>query len=173
MRGSEGRLSDRWWMAPVVALALVGCAQTEDLPLPGADEARDYYAYQGDLEAELNGNVVEITVVQPAAQLRRGGSLWAKVGPYVVLFSDGTRQLFRDWPGVAGVRVVTRIRNGPEVARALLPRSELSDVLWRRSLNIAGKARRDGTTQVTLLSDLVDWGEDHTEHEYNSRYAGR
>ena len=59
------------------------------------------------------------------------------------------------------------------VASALLSRGELSDLLWRRSLNIAGQARRDGTNRMTLLEDLVRWGEDHTEYEYNERYTRR
>ena len=102
--------------------------------------------------------------------LRRGGSLWAKVGPYIFVFSDETHQLFQDYAGLAGVRVVTTV-GGVRVASVLLARETLSDVLWRRSLNIAGKARRDGTEQVTLLQDLVRWGEDRTEYEYNPRYT--
>ena len=56
---------------------------------------------------------------------------------------------------------------------ALLLRGELSDLLWRRSMNIAGRARRDGTNRMTLLEDLVRWGEDHTTYEYNERYIRR
>jgi len=74
-------------------------------------------------------------------------------------------------PELAGVRVVTRVERGPEVARALLMRNELSGVLWRRSLNIAGRARLEGTERPTLLEDLVRWGEEHTEFEYNPRYT--
>ena len=59
------------------------------------------------------------------------------------------------------------------VVSALLHRAELSGTLWRRSMNIAGQARRDGTRRVTLLEGLVDWGEAHTEFEYNSRYTRR
>jgi hypothetical protein len=69
--------------------------------------------------------------------------------------------------------VVTQVAGGPEVARALLTRAELTGVLWRRSLNIAGKARRDGTDRPSLLEDLVSWGEDHTDFEYSPRYTGR
>ena len=50
-------------------------------------------------------------------------------------------------------------------------RDALSEVLWRRSLNIAGLARRDGSERVTLLQDLVRWGETHTEFEYNPRFT--
>ena len=40
-------------------------------------------------------------------------------------------------------------------------------------MNIAGHARRDGTDRVTLLEDLVRWGEHHTTFEYNERYTRR
>jgi hypothetical protein len=162
----------RGWIL-ALALASAGCPQPQDLTLPTPDEAAAYYTYQGGLEARLNGNVVELVAYQPAAQLRRGGSLWAKVGPYVLLFSEETHRLLEDYPGVAGVRVMTQIRGGPEVARALLSRTELTGVLWRRSLNIAGKARLQGTEHPSLLEDLVRWGEGHTEFTYNPRYTSR
>ncbi|MEE2905949.1 MAG: hypothetical protein VX801_06075 [Gemmatimonadota bacterium] len=59
-----------------------------------------------------------------------------------------------------------------EVANVLLGRDALSDVQWRRALNIAGRARVNGTQRVTLLQDLVRWGEDYAEeYNYNPRYA--
>ncbi len=152
---------------------LVAACQGEPLSVPNAEEVREYYAYGGSLEAEINGNVAEVTVTQPTDQIRRGGRLWAKVGPYIVLFSEETYQLFEDHPGLAGVRVITRVEGGPEVARALLHRNELSGVLWRRSLNVAGRARRDGTEKVVLIEELIRWGEDHTDFEYNARYTRR
>lgn len=156
------------------ALACVGlslaCKQPVGQALPTAEQISALYSYQGVLEAELNGNIAVITVTQPAGQLRRGGSLWAKVGPYVLLFSEETRNLMQEYPALAGVRIVTRVSGGPEIARATLARSELSDVLWRRSLNIAGHARKDGTERPALLDDLVRWGEEHTDFEYNPRY---
>ena len=85
----------------------------------------------------------------------------------MVLFTQETQQLFRDYPGLAGVRVITRTPDRGEVARVFLVRDTLTDVLWRRSLNIAGRARQDGTRRPSLLEDLVRWGEDHTEYEYN------
>ena len=154
-------------------LVLAGCPESPDLTLPTPDVVEGYYSYDGPLEADLSGNVAEVVVTQPSAQLRRGGSLWARVGPYIVLFSDDTQKLLEDYPGLAGVRVITRVAGGPEVARALLNRDELTGVLWRRSLNISGKARLEGTDKPTLLEDLVRWGEDHTEFEYNSRYTRR
>lgn len=158
----------------LLAGALLAGCQEPELPLPTAEDVRSYYTSEYHMEADLSGNVAELTVTQSAQQLRRGGILWAKVGPYIFLFSDATYELLEEWPGLAGVRVMTRVgRNGPEVARALLAREDMSGVLWRRSLNISGKARRDGTERVTLLQDLVDWGEEHTEYEYNPRYTAR
>jgi len=153
-----------------VAVALGGCQDPAELAVPSGAEVTEYYKYEGRLSAEVTGNVATVSVSQDPQLLRRGGSLWAKVGPYVFVFSDETHQLFLDYPGLAGVRVVTTV-GGAQVASALLARETLSDVLWRRSLNIAGKARRDGTERVTLLQDLVRWGEDRTEYEYNPRYT--
>lgn len=134
-------------------------------------EAR--YTYAGDLRVEMDGNVAVVRAVQSAAQLRRGGRLWAKVGPYVLLFSEGTRSLFFDYPGLAAVRVNTVTAGGREVASATLHRGTLNGLTWRRALNIAGLARRDGTEKPTLLEDLVQWGEDHTEYTYNSSFTAR
>jgi len=155
------------------AVLLAGCREPVDPTLPDADRIAAQYSYAGELEAALSGNVAVVTVSQPASQLRRGGPLWAKVGPYVVLFSEETRTLLEEYPGLMAVRVASRVAGGPEVARATLRRDALSDVLWRRALNIAGRARRDGTEQPVLLESLVRWGEDHTEFEYNPRYASR
>jgi len=156
----------------ILFLGLAACQEPVDLTLPTADQVEAYYEYQGQLNAEVNGNVATVRVGQEAQQLRRGGTLWAKVGPYIFLFSEETHQLFEDFPGLAGVRVVTTVGDA-EVANALLARDELSEVLWRRGMNIAGQARRDGTQRVTLMSDLVRWGEQHAEFEYNPRYTSK
>jgi hypothetical protein len=154
-----------------IGAALVPAACDEpDLTLPTSDDVASSYSYGGDLTVEMSGNVAEIRIVQPASQLRRGGTLWAKVGPYVILFSQETEDLFLAYPGLAGVRAVTVTPGGAEVARALLPRDALNGITWRRALNVAGLARRDGTRRPTLLEALVSWGEDRTEFEYNSRY---
>ena len=163
------RGTHRTVLAAVVSVC-VGCQEPVDLAVPTPSEVKEYYIYDGALSAEVTGNVVTVSVAQDPQMLRRGGSLWAKVGPYIFVFSDETHQLFQDYAGLAGVRVVTTV-GGVRVASVLLARETLSDVLWRRSLNIAGKARRDGTEQVTLLQDLVRWGEDRTEYEYNPRYT--
>lgn len=156
-------------LAGMVMLTAAGCEE-EDLTLPTQNEIESYFAEQ-DVEVELTGNVVLITVVQSATQLRRGGSLWAKVGPYIYLFSEPTHQLLVDHPGVAGVRVITRTSGGTRVASVLLRRDALNDINWRRALNMAGLARRDGSTQITRLGDLVRWGEERTEFEYSSRWV--
>lgn len=156
-------------MAIAVAMVPVACDEP-DLTLPTSHEVASSYSYGGGLRVEMSGNVAEIRIVQPASQLRRGGTLWAKVGPYVILFSQETEDLFLAYPGLAGVRAVTVTPGGAEVARALLPRDALNGITWRRALNVAGLARRDGTRRPTLLEALVTWGEDHTEFEYNSRY---
>ena len=148
-----------------------GCEEPPDLTLPGASEVEAAYDYGGGFSAALNGNVAEITIVQASRHIERGGTLWVKVGPYVFLFSQETMDLFRDYPGLAGVRAITRTPDGTEVARALLTRDTLNDLTWRRALHISGLARRDGTRRPTLLEDLVQWGEDHTEYDYNPRYS--
>jgi hypothetical protein len=65
---------------------------------------------------------------------------------------------------------VTVTSEGSEVARALLARDALNDITWRRARHIAGLARRDGTRRPTLLEELVEWGEDHTEYSYNPSF---
>jgi hypothetical protein len=159
-------------VACVAAMSFAGCMPRAGGTLPSAEAVVASYQYDGELEAEIMGNVAVLTVSQSAQQLRRGGKLWAKVGPYIFLFSAETRQLFEDYTALAGVRVITKVGNA-EVANALLSQSELSDILWRRALNISGQARRDGTQRMTLLEDLVDWGEAHTEYTYNERYTRR
>ncbi len=148
----------------------MGC-QEKDLTVPTAEAVEDAFEYEGALSVAMSGNVAEITVVQPERQIRRGGSLWAKVGPYVLLFSQETEDLFLSYPGLAGVRVVTTVPGGAEVARALLPRDTLNSLTWRRALNISGRARKDGTRRPTLLEDLVRWGENHTDYTYNPRFT--
>jgi hypothetical protein len=148
----------------------MGCDEL-DLTLPRSAEVEAAYIYPGGLKATVRGNVAEVTITQAARDLRRGGTLWAKVGPYVLLFSEETEGLFRGYPGLAGVRVITVSSDGTEVARALLARDSLNGVTWRRARHIAGLARRDGTRRPSLLEDLVEWGEDHTEYTYSPRYS--
>lgn len=162
------------WHAVLLLGALLptiaGCREA-DLVVPEASQVEAYYTYEGDLAVEMSGNVAEITVSQDPDELRRGGALWAKVGPYVVLFSEETRDLFREFSGLAGVRVITENPWDEEVARAFMTRDALNELTWRRALNIAGHARREGTRRPRRLEDLVDWGEEHTEYRYNPDYV--
>ena len=150
---------------------LVSGCQDPELSVPSSEVVEEAYLYDGKLTASMSGNVAEITIVQGDRQLRRGGTLWAKGGPYLLLFSEETENLFRDYPGLAGVRVITTTPSGTEVARALLPRTALNGITWRKARHIAGLARRDGTRQPTRLEELVQWGEDHTEFDYNPRFT--
>ena len=154
----------------VLSVFFAGCVD-QDLTLPTSGEVENAYLYPGGLEARMRGNVAEVTITQAARDLRKGGTLWAKVGPYVLLFSEETEGLFTGFPGLAGVRVITVSSDGNEVARALLARDSLNGITWRRALHIAGLARRDGTRRPSLLEELVDWGEDHTEYTYDHRYS--
>ncbi len=170
--GGLGRLQRLVVASVAFSLALVGC-EPPDLSLPTPEQVATYYPVDGSVDANMSGNVAEITVQQSSQQLRRGGTLWAKVGPYVFLFTDGTQRLFADFGGLAGVRVITTAPGGTEVARALLARDGLNELTWRRALNVAGVARRDGTDRPSRLESLVTWGEDHTDYEYNPRYIRR
>jgi hypothetical protein len=148
------------------------CTAPADRTLPTREQVLSYYQSDRDLEAEITGNVAVLKVAQSPEQLRRGGTLWAKVGPYIFLFSEETRRLLTDFDGLGAVRVITTV-GGVEVANALLAHEELNDVLWARSLNIAGRARLEGTDRMTLLEDLVEWGEARTEFTYNERFTRR
>ncbi len=158
-------------MMGAAALVLTGCGQQKPLTLPTTAQVRSQYDYKGKMTVDMNGNVAEITVDQPVEQLRRGGTLWAKVGPYIFLFNSDTQKLFQDFPGLAGVRVITKLAGGHEIARAMLPRDTLNDLTWKRALNVAGHARKEGTDHPERMADLVKWGEDHTQFEYNPRYV--
>lgn len=160
----------------LTSIGLLGGAACEvsDLPVPSEAEARAHYESSSAMSFRMSGNVLEIAVNQPLQQVRRGGTLWAKVGPYVYLFTEETETLLRDYAGLSGVRVITRTsRRDTEVARAFLRRNQLNKLTWRRAKNISGRARRDGTKRPSILEDLVEWGEDHTEFEYSSEFVGR
>lgn len=156
----------------LLAAALLTAACTRaPATLPTEEEILAAYPSPGDVRAELSGNVAELTVVQPADQLRRGGELWAKVGPYIYLFTEGTRDLFEAHGGLAGVRVITRAEGGGEVARVLLARDALNDVGWRRAITVAGRARIEGTERVVTIEDLVRFGEENATFEYDPDYV--
>jgi hypothetical protein len=141
-----------------------------DHPVPSASEIEALYQYAGGLEVEISGNVAQITVRYDPAQFERGGNLWAKAFPFIFLYSPATRDAFQEHPGLGGVRVIGEHPNGDIVAQALLSRGVLNEITWRRAINIAGRARQEGTTRPALMQELVRWGEDHSEFEYNSTY---
>lgn len=157
-------------------IAAVGCdLSRERVPrIPSEEEARVFFEQHSAFVAvTVRGNVVEAKFRQPFDQLRRGGSLWARVGPYVYLFAPPTRDLFNEYPDVAALRVVTVIYSGEEVARAMLLRDEFRELQWRRTQYLLARALRDGTERPSVIQDLVRWGETHTEYEYNTRYVRR
>lgn len=125
--------------------------------------------YGGDAELRLNGNVVDVRVVQDPQQIRHGGALWARVGPYIFLFSPQTKEVFDLYPGVAAVRVRTFSSN-QRLAEAMLRRDELNSVTWREAIQKVADARLEGTRNPGHLDALVRYGEDHTQFEYAARF---
>lgn len=141
---------------------------------PSAEEVATYYArHRGVDSVRMSGNVAVLHVEQPYRQLERGGSLWARVGPYIYLMTPATRAAFEAHPGLAAVRVVTHLPDGAEVARAMLRRDALSGVLWRRTLNILGHALQSGRENPRKLEELTEWSERHTEFRYDPDYVNR
>lgn len=159
-----------WIPASLFAIAIGGCDRPAPA-VPSAEVVKAYYSIPAGFSVTMRGNVAELSVQQSGHQLERGGTIWARVGPYVYLFSEATRDVLTEHPGLAGVRVVTRDPRGREVARATLARDELSALTWKRALHIAGLARRDGTKMPTRLEDLIRWGEDHTDYRYSSAWV--
>lgn len=159
--------------AAVVLLPGCDLLKKRELAIPTADEAAAFYEQHPGIDTvQVRGNVIEVRVRQPADQLRRGGSLWAKVGPYIYAFSPSTRDVFSAFPGVAAVRVVTLAGRGEsEVARVMLRRDALSDIMWQRAHNLLGHALQSGTQQPRRIEELVRWGEQHTEYEYQPEYV--
>jgi len=155
----------------VLPLLGLGCAEPTSDVLPTPAEIEAFYPTSRDISVEMNGNVAEISVHQPFDQLERGGPLWAKVGPYIFLFSEGTRDAFERYPLLAGMRVITVAPGGAEIARATLARDELNEIGWRRAISIAGHARVEGSVRVTRIEELVRWGEEHTTFEYSPTYV--
>ncbi len=175
------RTSKQLTTAGVIACVLFsgGCDRVQGFlgrgsspPPPTAAQVRPYYAAaRGVKSVVMSGNVVELTVGQPYQQLERGGSIWARVGPYIYLMTPATRAVFTDFPGVAAVRVITVLPDGQQVARAMLRRQTLSDIRWRRTLNLLGHALREGRDNPRKLEELTEWGEAYTQHHYNPKFV--
>lgn len=157
----------------LVFAVLSGCREAPEYPVPTAAEVEAFYQVRGDLEVSMNGNVAELAINQNADQLRRGGATWARVGPYIYLFSEATQSMLEAWPGVAAVRVTTRPPSGEGmVATVFMRRDELNALTWPRALSLAGLARRDATESPGRMTDLIRYGEETvTEFEYNPRYV--
>ena len=162
MKSCERRLS----ILLSAALGTSACT-IEASRLPTADELSGLYG--GDAELRMNGNVVDVQVSQDPAQIRHGGTLWAKVGPYIFLFSPQTQEVFQRFPAVAAVRVRT-FADRVQLAEAMLRRDELTSVTWREANQRVAKARLEGTRSPGHLEVLVRYGEDHTEFEYAPRF---
>ncbi len=154
----------------VAALGGIGACEAEP-PRELPTEAVLDSVYGERVDISLNGNVVELAVTQGGDQLSRGGSVWAKAGPYIYLFTPQTRELLQAYGGIGGVRVTTRDANGQLIARALLERGALNSVAWRRAINVAGRARVEGTRRPQTMVNLADFGEEHTTYEYSQRYV--
>lgn len=145
--------------------------QRPDYTMPSAAAADSILRRHGVAgEVRISGNVVELTSAQPIDQLQRGGALWARVGPYIYIFSPGTRQLFSDFPGIAGVRVRT-VLGDTEIATALLVRDTLREGEWQRVRNALAAALQEGTTRPSRLEELVRWGEQYTQFQYNREFV--
>ncbi len=158
-------------------LGNTGCqppGQAEIPPPPPAETLAEsgYWSYNGGVEVEITGNVARVTIQVDPTPFVGGGDLWAKGLPYLFLFSPGTREAMADHPGLGGVRVVITHPGGDTMAQALLSRGTLNDHSWPRALSVAATARRDATERPGRMRDLVQWGEDHTEFEYNPMYIG-
>ncbi|MFW6039478.1 MAG: hypothetical protein ACOC9N_00205 [Gemmatimonadota bacterium] len=154
----------------IAALGGIGACDSEPArELPGQVALDSVYGERVD--ASLNGNVVELAVTQDGDQLSRGGSVWAKAAPYIYLFTPQTQELLQAYGGIGGVRVTTLDTNGRLVARALLERDTLNSVTWPRAINVAGRARVEGTRRPQTMVDLADFGEEHTSFEYSQRYV--
>lgn len=145
----------------------------DDVTLPPVEVVDSIYRANGVEGARVSysGNVVELRARQGTDQLQRGGSLWARVGPYVYLFSPGTRALFDNYAGIAAVRAITETPAGVEIARALLPRTALEETRWRRANNLLARALQEGTERPSQIEALVHWGEEYTEYQYNPNYV--
>ncbi len=152
-----------------LVLASGACSSGKALRLPTESRLRGFYGKTA--EVHLNGNVVTVQARQSSGELHRGGTLWAKVGPYIYLFSPQTQKLFDSYDGVAAVRVTTVDSSDRLVARATLARDELSSLTWPDAIRRVAHARTEGTQKPGYLDQLVQFGEDHTRFEYSPRYV--
>jgi hypothetical protein len=155
--------------AALLIPAVGACRGESETQLPTNAEIRNLYGPAADVL--LKGNVVDVQVVQEDSQLQRGGAVWAKVGPYIYLFSPPTQKLFDLFPGLAGVRVRTVDESGTWVADALLRSGTLNSVTWKNAMLKSAKARSEGTKRPSYIIALTRYGEEQTEFKYNTKYV--
>lgn len=136
--------------------------------LPSVEEMAPLFTFVGGRELEFSGNVLQVTATVDPETYRMGGTTWLRASPYIFLFSAGTQEALTEYPALGGVRVLTRTPDGTLIASALLRQGVLTSVTWRRALSISGLARSEGSERPGRMRDLIRWGEDHTEFEYNS-----
>lgn len=156
-------------LATAVLTTVAACGEQDQLTLPSQGDLAGLYGESPSVS--LNGNVVDVEVTQPSDQLVRGGAVWAKVGPFIYLFSPQTQELFETYSGLGGVRVTTRDTSGRMVAQAMLPRGALNSLTWPRAINLVGRARLEGTRRPSYIMDLIEYGEEIADFEYSSRYV--
>ena len=163
------RRLNRIFSALLLGILVMACGPSNE-PLEMPTEAVVEAEYGESAEAEISGNLVRLTVPMPEG-FERGGTLWARSGPYFYLFTTATRELMVAYPDIAGVEVVATTSGGREVARARLLRGALNDVTWQRAIAYASQAQTDGTESPRYLDRLVRHGEELTEFEYNSDFV--
>lgn len=127
-------------------------------------------AYGASVSPDVSGNLLRVTVPMPEG-FERGGSLWARSGPYFYLFSTATRDLLFEYPDIAAVEVIAVTEEGEEVARARLLRNTLNEITWDRAIAYAARAQTEGTETPAHVDELVRYAEDITEFEYNPEFV--
>lgn len=150
----------------ILVMACEPAEEPSELPTAETVEA----AYGEAVEAEVSGNLIRLTVPMPEG-FERGGTLWARSGPYFYLFTTATRDLMVTYPDLAGVEVVATTGNDREVARARLLRGALNDLTWPRAIAYASQAQTEGTESPRYLDRMVRYGEEVTEFEYNPEFV--
>ena len=153
------------WALFAAGLLLGGCGTQQEWVLPEPAVAAEWYG--DEVDARIDGNVLEIRGTMDADHLRRGGRIWAESGPYFYLFNVHVQRLLESYPDLAAVRAVTVDASGNELARAMLHRDKLNPVRWREALARSSLAQRDGTESPRTIERLIRFGEEHTDYEYS------
>lgn len=167
-------LPKRAALLPLLLLPVLACERLLPRPaqtVPTAVQADSIFQSHGIHGAvAVRGNVVELSVQQQREQLRRGGQLWAMVGPYIYLFSPATPELFEQYPGLAAVRTRTLVGT-EEVARVQVVRDTVRAGEWKQAQALLAQALREGTARPSRLEALVRFGERYATYEYNPAFV--